>query len=333
MTEKKRFPQIDVLYTIGTMLVILGHSHYSDWSLILGTPIEAVIGFIYTFHMPLFFFIAGFLFMNSNKIERVGYGKWIGEKAIKLLTPYFVLSIIAIVPKYYLESHNFFGFAGYSIKAIFVPRVGVWGHFWFLPVIFFVYALFGLWKKYVYQINEKFVLSITVVLSIVIYFIPFSTDWFGIGDIKKEILFFVFGMLFYFAVQNFDLKFNKLLYFATALVLFVVSVTLYHFFKNNLVCMLLIALIMIYSCWCFSCFIGKTKPTSWISVHNFAIYIYSWLFQSVVMMVCQRFALPWYLATIAMFISGLAFPMIIAIVYEKCKKINNKFFDLLLGVK
>lgn len=99
MNLSKRYPKIDILYTIGILLVLFGHSHSSDWSTFEGTILQSAIEFVYTFHMPLFFFIAGYLFINSKSIERVGYGKWIKEKSMKLLTPYLVLSIAALVPK------------------------------------------------------------------------------------------------------------------------------------------------------------------------------------------------------------------------------------------
>ena len=55
MKTGKRYPWIDVLYSIGIILVIFGHSHPSDWSVFSGTFFEKLIIFIYTFHMPLFF--------------------------------------------------------------------------------------------------------------------------------------------------------------------------------------------------------------------------------------------------------------------------------------
>ena len=143
MKTVKRYPWIDVLYTIGITLVIFGHSHPSDWSVFSGTIFEKLIIFIYTFHMPLFFFIAGFLFMNSNAIGKNGYGKWIKEKCIRLLTPYVVLSVIALIPKYYLEHHAFITIKAF-VEAICIPRIGVWGHFWFIPVLLLCYAIFGM---------------------------------------------------------------------------------------------------------------------------------------------------------------------------------------------
>jgi fucose 4-O-acetylase-like acetyltransferase len=143
--------------------------------------------------MPLFFFIAGFLFSNSQKIERIGFLKWGKEKTIKLLTPYVVLSVIAAVPKYYLEHRTFTGMGYYLIKAVLVPRLGVWGHFWFIPVLLFTYLIFGMLKQ---RIDiTPIAMTITLVLSLLIYFLPFNTDWFGISDLKKGFVFFIIGMV------------------------------------------------------------------------------------------------------------------------------------------
>ena len=100
----KRYYEIDILYAIGTLLVVLGHSHSSDWTKFQGTILVGIINVIYAFHMPLYFFIAGFLFWNSNKLFKIGYGKWIKEKAVKLLTPYIVLTVFGGIPKYYVEN-------------------------------------------------------------------------------------------------------------------------------------------------------------------------------------------------------------------------------------
>ena len=61
--NKKRFREIDVLYALGALLVILGHSHPNDWSTFPGEWVR----FIYYFHMPLFFFSSrGFCFADRR---------------------------------------------------------------------------------------------------------------------------------------------------------------------------------------------------------------------------------------------------------------------------
>ena len=56
-TDKKRMDYIDIAKGIGIILVILGHRNIS-------TDIKQ---FIYTFYMPLFFMLSGYLFKFKNK--------------------------------------------------------------------------------------------------------------------------------------------------------------------------------------------------------------------------------------------------------------------------
>ena len=106
--NSRRYHEVDFMYTLGVILVLIGHSHSSDWTKIYGTPIEYIISFIYAFHMPLFFSISGFLFMNSHKIEKIGYWKYIADKGIKLFVPYFFLSLIVLFPKMHSDTGSFF---------------------------------------------------------------------------------------------------------------------------------------------------------------------------------------------------------------------------------
>lgn len=40
MAEKRHWKEIDALYAIGIILVIIGHSHSSDWSKFVGMPLD-----------------------------------------------------------------------------------------------------------------------------------------------------------------------------------------------------------------------------------------------------------------------------------------------------
>ena len=73
--SKKHWNEIDGLYALGILLVLMGHSHSSDWSRFQNTPLVSIIKFIYTFHMAMFIFIAGFLFQNSQSLATIGYRK------------------------------------------------------------------------------------------------------------------------------------------------------------------------------------------------------------------------------------------------------------------
>lgn len=54
-----RVEWVDVAKGIGIILVVLGHNQSPDY----------IIKFIYSFHMPLFFFLSGYL-TNPSKYQR-----------------------------------------------------------------------------------------------------------------------------------------------------------------------------------------------------------------------------------------------------------------------
>lgn len=331
--NKQKIPAVDVLYALGTVLVILGHSHSSNSITYEGTPLVWLIQVIYSFHMPLFFFVAGFLFRNSSAIQRLGYGRWAGDKLLKLLTPYVVLSVVAFFPKYYLENKSFAGLdAQLLMELLFKPRATVWGHFWFLPVLSMLYLLFGLWKKFVNRKAEHIALPALLALLVVLYVLPVKTDWLGFNDLKSGSLYFALGMAWHIYFEK-GTHLSKLPAVLIAVFGVAAAMGLLWRFPGNVYCAPVIACLMIYACWQLASMHGHRKWSSWLSTHNFTMYIYSWLFQSVVMMVCDRLSMPWYLTTPVMFITGMVCPVVMILIYEKLPRLHCKFFDLLLGVK
>lgn len=331
---KHKYWQVDNLYAIGTVLVVLGHSHSSDWSTFAATPLNTAIQFIYLFHMPLFFFLAGFLFMNSGSLERDGFGKWLGEKALKLMTPYGMLSVIALVPKYYFEYSGFSGFTvGYLLEAVFKPRIGVWGHFWFLPVLLLTYMLFGAWKALIKRGLARKDIVAAVIVSSVIYFLPVTTQWLGLSDLREALEFFAFGIGAHaFACKRVNGMISRSRMILCAILAISVSVYLAHTAHGRAV-KLMIALLMIAACWQIAELMGESRVATWISRHNFTIYIYSWPFQAAMMVLCVKLRLWWLPTSLLMFATGIAAPCAIAVAYEKADKMHNRFFDLMLGVK
>ncbi|MEJ8787506.1 acyltransferase family protein [Dorea sp. ICN-14282] len=332
MKTVKRYPWIDVLYTIGITLVIFGHSHPSDWSVFSGTIFEKLIIFIYTFHMPLFFFIAGFLFMNSNAIKKNegGYVKWIENKCIRLLIPYIILSLIALIPKYYLEHHDFITVKAFA-EAICIPRIGVWGHFWFIPVLLLCYVIFGMWRTKVTEKNLGVMLSIITIVSFIAYCIPFSTQWFGLSDLKSVCIYFCIGMWLKF-FEQYKIQISNVLRWCFIIGGITASCVFNHCIKNS-ISTFGVSILMIVVCYELARIINDSKVATWISRNNFTIYIYSWLFQAVIMAICGRLRVEWYFTSVLMFLVGFAGPMSVIFIYKKLKFIHNRFFEIVLGMK
>ena len=134
ITDPKRFIIIDNMYNFGMLLVLLGHigltTSFNDTYL---------HRWIYSFHMPLFFWIAGFLF--DTKPQGV---KFLVRKAKRLLIPLFVLTTIVFVPKVYLSQFALRpiegGWMNY-LESLFIPSDNPVQPLWFLIVLFCVYVV------------------------------------------------------------------------------------------------------------------------------------------------------------------------------------------------
>ncbi|MFW2488462.1 acyltransferase family protein [Clostridium chromiireducens] len=81
----KRDYFIDLAKGFGILLVILGHTHHIPFQ-----------GYIYSFHMPLFFFIAGYLF-NNEKYYNTSMLEFLKSKFKSIIIPYFTMSTICYI--------------------------------------------------------------------------------------------------------------------------------------------------------------------------------------------------------------------------------------------
>ena len=129
---------ITLAQIIGCCLVILGHS----FPFVTPYPCVLMEGcrFLYTFHMPLFVWCSGFLFAHTMQTRKT-FAQYASQRALKLLVPYFLISLIGLVPKILASSvlNDTLNMDAMEIvRAFLVPREGVWGHFWFLPMIYLI---------------------------------------------------------------------------------------------------------------------------------------------------------------------------------------------------
>lgn len=136
--EKKRKQWIDIAKGIGIILVVLGHV----------TKNRILIRIIYSFHMPLFFFLSGYL-INKNCGARIFDIHYIKNKFIQLILPFCEYRIILVV--YWLLIERQF------------RELDV-GPIWFLPVMFFTYIMISIILPYLKKLKYKCFLLISFIL-------------------------------------------------------------------------------------------------------------------------------------------------------------------------
>ena len=337
MSKKLNF--ISYAYAIGAILVVLGHSTPTGTS-DMPVIIDKIRTFIYCFHMPLFFFIAGFLFKytSGNKIKP--YMAFMKNKSIKFLTPYFVLSAVGIIPKILLSSlvddkvsFNFY----YVFEAIFNPRLNVWGHFWFLPTLLIIFSLSYLILK---SYRNRLLFSVVFALSLVLSVFPINTNWLAIKDICLELVYFNIGILSCSLILG---NKERIFKFPIALLSVLISVVFYifisasNFYMYNWVkniSTVIIAIPMIYAILYFSVFLENTgsKILGYFEGKTFSIYIISWPCQAAVEVLLNRIMhMHWYVTMPAMFFTGIGIPLLFLWIYGKLKH-HPKFINLIFGV-
>jgi len=193
-----RLHWIDTLKGIGIILVVL--AHYS-------LPI-ALDTYIFSFHMPLFFFISGFLFDFGKYANSAS--TFVKGRFKSLIVPYFCFAVITCIFCFLLDelykpdvtSIKFFENSTlHGISHIFVafgPAISYNPPLWFLTCLFVTELLFyGLTKKYYGE--PKILLFWLIIAGVIGYlypvYVPFRIPW-NVDVALVAIVFYGAGNLF-----------------------------------------------------------------------------------------------------------------------------------------
>lgn len=330
-TGKLKF--ITYLYGIATILVVFGHSHPLHGS--YPNFLIEITNFIYTFHMPLFFLIAGMLIQRSSDNRDI-WKWWIG-KVKRLILPYVVLSLIAFVPKVLISSvisDDMTLSVANIIRILLVPRANVWGHFWFIPVYLVLSLIGALITKFVVK-RSKIAVGGVLFVSIVLNLFPVNVSWLGIKDITEMLFYVVLGILLYVFIKK---KTLSIFVIRISSIFVVVSVLLYVFFRNiyinKLICLLMLYAMISIAVWLQS---YEIRFLSVVGNKAFTIFVYSWPIQAVLeLLILVVLKLNWYISYPVMFVGGLIGPLVLYQLYYKLIRPHMKhtgFLDGMIGVR
>ncbi|MFW7266632.1 acyltransferase family protein [Gluconacetobacter sp. Hr-1-5] len=177
-SSKGYYAWVDNVKGIGIILVVLGHVLRGIEKAGIVQKNSALIvvdSIIYSFHMPLFFFVSGLFFHNSlGKRHSDGL---IRNKFDTIVYPYIVWSIvqgcIEIILSHYTNSH----FRPIELLSImWTPR----DQFWFLYILMMCFVVFIIFESAFVKVNYFLV---TIILSVLCVFrdrlhAPFIFDLF-----------------------------------------------------------------------------------------------------------------------------------------------------------
>lgn len=156
---RERLLYIDQLKGVAIFLVVFGHSIQNNT---LESGNQSLFVWLYSFHMPLFMFISGYIAFKTTRINSVAdYGVFVKKRAISLLIPYFAWPLL--VYNFFFKKKEHIDFIT-QIWNIITKWNSLW-YLWFLFFLMLCYSVFHILSK---NVNRKNNILIDAVIAFAI---------------------------------------------------------------------------------------------------------------------------------------------------------------------
>lgn len=186
---KKRLEYIDQIRGLAIILVVIGH--IIQFNEIQGGMKSSIFNIIYSFHMPLFFFISGYIGYKTIKITNFkSFRIHLSNKTISLLIPLFIWSIL--VNKFFFSQD----WESITINDIIntIKHPGLW----FLKTLFEIFFFYGIfvWISSIKNKSNNLIKDLIILIFITLLTIGYSL----ISENKIFSSLFLYTLFFYMAV-------------------------------------------------------------------------------------------------------------------------------------
>ena len=166
---ENRVKWVDYAKAIGMILVVYGHVSRGLYN----AGIEVSVSFyslcdsiIYSFHMPLFFFISGLFFTKS--VSNRGPKEFIFSKIDTIFYPYVIWSLLQGAVEYFFSKYTNGEQSFTQILSVLWKPID---QFWFLYALFFIFII-SIIMFFILPKVSKYFNIIFLVLSVMLYLIP-----------------------------------------------------------------------------------------------------------------------------------------------------------------
>lgn len=209
-SDSNRLRFIEILQTIGIILVVVGHSFHEYPDGVNGNSF-VVRNMIYSFHIPLFIFASGFLLIlgRNRRIasgRRRSLARFSRNRARQLLIPFVTLTIVTFVPRAMmsgLADDNIPLSAESLLSALVHPDNLVIPYFWFLQALFIlsvtVYAIVEIADRA--GLPHRVLYPLLVIVAVIIPVLP--PDYPAVFSLNTAI-----GLAVYFTAGGFYARYR-----------------------------------------------------------------------------------------------------------------------------
>lgn len=243
--QTERLSWLDVLKGIGIILVVIGHVYQNS----------AVFNWIYSFHMPLFFFAAGWVYKEKPILVDLK------RRVQTIVVPYFSFGFLVLI-YWQLIERRFRSSDMSFIDSLLGLISGEYGkldfnvHLWFLPCFFMTVVLFNILVDFGHKKNAYIVAT---VMSIVYIVLSLPELLWGIDRVFKYIAFYACGTFMADMIGNFEIKERKAVKLMVALCLISVNFFFVYHSRLNGVVWFITAFLGVFACALFSKAINKNR--------------------------------------------------------------------------
>ncbi|MFQ9309614.1 MAG: acyltransferase family protein, partial [Paraclostridium sordellii] len=206
--KSNKLNHISILRNIALICVVLGHAgciYAGKWNFTIVNSnsklIKYITDYIYSFHMPLFVFISGYIYNYSREIlcKYNSIKEFILNKCKRLIIPYVLTGIIFMIP---LQTF----FSVYKDKEVFIVDKSINyilfaqkpGHLWYLLMLFNLFIIFRIIEKLLNKNNIVFNLLILEIISMVSIKLP------NIYYISSAFAYLIYFYIGYILCRNID---------------------------------------------------------------------------------------------------------------------------------
>lgn len=318
---KRRIDGITILQSIGIFLVVLGHC--VPISEVESNPSWVAWGhhFIFVFHMPLFMFLSGYLFILTTMERSISYPRFVFKKAKRLLLPYFAISSVAFIFKNILSKYALRPITpdiSHYVRGMLYPLENPIILFWFLPMLFMIFLLAPGFKRLL-ALDNKFVMVATLVLLEIFFILnPVKIRFLNISGVAEYLVYFYAGCLFSYYFRDRVRCLGKA---TVAISLFLLLLAGNELLVRNPGAVLRLHLAFLGIIFSFAlsyAMVGlKWNITKYIDGYSYQIYLLSWFPQVFCRILYQLGVIDYYFTVFLMLIAGLFIPVLFAKLVEK----------------
>jgi len=172
-------------------MVVLGHTLMYDSPVMLG-----VYKIIYSFHIPLFVFVSGYLFIDSQTRIQKEFVSIFINRFKRLIIPCFIVALLWIIPSHIFITRDL----GSSFSEIWVKIIDILSgnveHLWFLlmlfwtTIIFYPLSLFFKSKYAPFAIPLIGIVLAWIFVNTSLYTLP---NFYSISQVSKYLFYFYMG--------------------------------------------------------------------------------------------------------------------------------------------